>query len=111
MQEFTPPQMKTLERLFEAGFRPIAIPPYEKALCLRRGEYAALLAPAENAGLKLLANPTLLIDGNLSVKLRKKSGEVFVWKKSEVPASPERLTELEEFRRDLTSILEEGVPQ
>jgi hypothetical protein len=111
MQEFSPRQMKILERLFEAGFRPIAIPPYEKALCLRRGECAALLAPAENGGLSLLAAPTLLIDGNLSVKLRKKGGDAFVWKKSEVAASPERLRELEEFRRELASILEEGTPQ
>jgi hypothetical protein len=111
MQEFSPRQMKMLERLFEAGFRPIAIPPYEKALCLRRGECAALLAPAENGGLSLLAAPTLLINGNLSVKLRKKGGDAFVWKKSEVAASPERLRELEEFRRELASILEEGTPQ
>lgn len=107
MQEFGPQQMKILERLFAAGFRPIAIPPYEKALCIRKGEFAALLAPAENAGLTLLAPPTLLINGNLSVKVRKSGGDVFVWKKNEVAASPDRLRELEEFRRELTSILEE----
>jgi hypothetical protein len=36
---------------------------------------------------------------------------VFVWKKREIEATPERLEELEAFRRELTSILEEGTPQ
>ena len=104
MVELTPVQMQTLERLFEAGFRPIAIPPYESALCVRRGECAAVLSPIPNGGLKLLASPSYLIDGNLSVKLRRSSGDVFVWKKTELAATPERLQELESFRRELTEI-------
>ncbi|MGC2527714.1 MAG: hypothetical protein WA639_08190 [Candidatus Acidiferrum sp.] len=98
--------MQTLERLFEAGFRPIAIPPYESALCVRRGECAAVLSPIPNGGLKLLASPSYLIDGNLSVKLKRSSGDVFVWKKTELAATPERLQELESFRRELTESLE-----
>jgi len=111
MPELTPQQMKTLERLFAAGFRPIAIPPYESALCLRRGECAALLAPVANAGLRLLAAPTYIVDGNLSVKLKRAKGDVFVWKKKEIEATPERLRDLDAFRQELTSILEEAVPQ
>jgi len=111
MLELTPQQMKIFERLFEAGFRPIAIPPYESALCVRRGECAALLSPVPNAGLRLLAAPTYIVDGNLSVKLKRGKGEVFVWKKKEIEATPERLQELEAFRRDLTSILNDTVPQ
>jgi hypothetical protein len=111
MPELTPQQMKTLERLFAAGFRPIAIPPYESALCVRRGECAALLAPVANAGLRLLAAPTYIVDGNLSVKLKRGKGEVFVWKKREIEATPERLKELEAFCHELTSILEEAAPQ
>ena len=111
MPELTPQQMKIVERLFAAGFRPIAIPPYENALCMRRGECAALLAPVANAGLRLLAAPTYIVDGNLSVKLRRGNGEVFVWKKTEIEATPERLKQLEEFRHDLSAILEETAPQ
>ena len=111
MPELTPQQMKILERLFAAGFRPIAIPPYENALCVHRGECAAVLTPVPNGGLRLLAPPTYLIDGNLGVKLRKGNREVFVWKKKEMDATAERLQELEAFRRELTSILEEAVPQ
>jgi hypothetical protein len=111
MPELTPQQMRTMERLFAAGFRPIAIPPYESALGVRRGECAALLAPVANAGLRLLAAPTYIVDGNLSVKLRRGDGEVFVWKKKEIAATPERLQELAAFRQDLTAILDEATPQ
>jgi hypothetical protein len=106
MVEFTPQQMQVLERLFAAGFRPIAIPPYESALCVRRGECAAILSPVPSGGLKLLAPPSYLVDGNLSVRLKRGPAEVFVWKKTELPATPERLQELELFRRELTDLLE-----
>jgi hypothetical protein len=106
MVELSPQQMQTLERLFAGGFRPIAIPPYESALCLRRGECAAILSPVLNGGLKLLAPPTWLVDGNLSVRLKRGTAEVFVWKKAELPVTSERLSELESFRRELTEILE-----
>lgn len=106
MMELTQAQMRVLERLFEAGFRPIAIAPYESALCVHRGECAALLAPVENGGLRLLAPVTVMVDGNLSVRLKRVSGDVFVWKKTEVAATEERLKELEGFRGELVGILE-----
>lgn len=106
MLELTQLQVQTLERLFEAGFQPIAIPPYENALCVHRGEYAAVLAPVANGGLRLLAPATLMVDGNLSVKLKRQKGDVFVWKQKEVAATEERLRELEEFRKELVGILE-----
>jgi hypothetical protein len=106
MVELTRVQVEMLERLFAAGFRPIAIPPYENALSVHRGECAALLAPVVNGGLRLLAAPTFLVDGNLSVRLKKKTGDVFVWKKAEVAATAERLKELETFREELGEILE-----
>ena len=106
MVELTQLQMETLERLFEAGFRPIAIAPYESALCVHRGEYAAVLAPVENGGLRLLAPATLMLDGNLSVKLKRGEGEVFVWKQKRVVATQERLNELEKFRTELAAALE-----
>jgi hypothetical protein len=111
MLELSPLQMKTLEALFAAGFRPVAIPPYESALCVRRGECAAVLSPVLNAGLQLLAPPSYIIDGNFSVKLKRGNREVFVWKKSELDATQERLEELAAFRQELTEILERGFPQ
>src|SRR5215469_3189156 len=106
MVELSPQQLQVMERLFAAGFRPIAITPYERALCIRKGNCVAALAPAPNAGLKLLAPPSFLVDGNFSVKLKRGSGEVFVWKKKEVEATPERMRELESFRSELQEILE-----
>jgi hypothetical protein len=106
MVELSAQQMQVIERLFGAGFRPIAIPPYESALCVRKGNCAALLAPVPNGGIRLLAPPSFLVDGNLSVKLKRSSGEVFVWKKKEVEATAEKLEELELFRRKLTEILD-----
>jgi hypothetical protein len=106
MVEFSPQQMQILERLFGAGFRPIAIPRYESALCMRRGECAAILSPIPNGGLKMLAPPSYLVDGNLSVRLKRGSGEAFVWKKTELPATKERLAELVTFGKELNELLE-----
>jgi len=100
--------MRVVERLFGAGFRPMAIPPYESALIMRKGECVALVGPVEGGGLKLLAPVTFLVDGNLSVRLKKSSGDVFVWKKKEVAATEELLKKLEEFRVELVGILEMG---
>jgi hypothetical protein len=109
--ELTQVQADVLKRLFAAGFRPIAIPPYESALCVHRGECAALLAPVENGGLRLLAPVTVMVEGNLSVRLKKPTGDVFVWKKTEVAATDERLTELERFREELVGVLEMAAKQ
>ena len=106
MLELSPQQMQVMERLFAAGFRPIAIPPYENALCMRKGDCAAVLAPVPNGGLRLLAPPSYLVEGNLSVKLKRGPGEVFVWKKKQVEATPEKLKELDSFREEITEILD-----
>ncbi|HEY2458794.1 MAG TPA: hypothetical protein VGI13_15930, partial [Candidatus Acidoferrum sp.] len=76
------------------------------AFCVHRGECAALLAPVANGGLREVSPPTLLVDGNLSVRLKKKGGDVFVWKKTEVSATEEKLKKLAAFRQELAEILE-----
>jgi hypothetical protein len=106
MLELSPQQVQVMERLFAAGFRPIAIPPYESALCMRKGDCAAVLAPVPNAGIRLLAPPSYLVDGNLSVKLKRGSSEVFVWKNKELEVTGEKLKELESFRLEITEILD-----
>lgn len=108
MLELTPQQMQVLERLFAAGLRPIAIPPYESALCMHRRSCAVVLAPVENGSLKVIATPSVLIDGHFAVRLKRASGDVFVWKHSELPATPELLEELNSFRKELNEIL--GLP-
>lgn len=95
-----------VERLFEAGYRPIAIPHYESSICMRKGECAAMFAPVENDGLKLVAPVSCLVHGNFGVRLKRKGGDVFVWKKDELAATEERLAELERAREELAGILE-----
>jgi len=111
MVELTPQQMRIVERLFAAGFRPITIPPYENALCVRRGECAAVLALVENDGLRLQAPPSYLVEGKLSVRIQRGGQELFVWKNSELEATVERREELERFRTELNELLEQGLPQ
>ena len=109
--EPTERQMQVMKRLFEAGFRPIAIPPYESALCLRRGECAAVLAPVDGGGFKILAPASILVNGKFGVRLSRGGKEAFVFKQQELEATPERLDELAEFQKSLDGILAEGVPQ
>jgi hypothetical protein len=111
MLELSPHQMKILEELLAAGFRPVVIPPYENALCVRRNDCAAALSPIPNGGLRSVAPPSYIIDGNFSVKLRRGNRDVFVWKKSELEVTPERSTELSIFRQELTAILEKASTQ
>ena len=106
IMELTAGQMRVVEWLVEAGFRPMAIPPYERALIFRKGECAGVLGSVENGGLKLLVPVTFLVDGNLSVKLKRAGGDVFVWKGKELAATEELLGELERFRVELVGILE-----
>jgi hypothetical protein len=84
MLELTPRQMQVMERLFTAGFRSIAIPPYESALCMHREACVVVLAPVDNGGLRILAPPSYLIDGHFAVKLKRSGGDVFVWKQTEL---------------------------
>jgi hypothetical protein len=46
------------------------------------------------------------VAGNLSVRLKRGASELFVWKKNELAATPEKLRELESFRRELAAILD-----
>ena len=109
--ELTEKQMQVLQRLFEAGFRPIAIPPYESALCLRRGECAAVLAQIDGGGLKILAPASFLVDGKFGVRVKRGGREVFVFKNQEIEATSERLKELAEFQATLGEVLAETSPQ
>jgi hypothetical protein len=111
MLELSPKQLQMMERLFEAGFRSVAIPPYENALCVRKRECAAVLGPVKNGGLKILAPPSYVVDGKLSARVRRASRDVFVWKDREVEATPERLRELEIFRRELAALLDISLEQ
>lgn len=109
--ELTERQMQVMKRLFDAGFRPIAIPSYESALCLRRGECAAVLAPVDNGGFRILAPASFLVNGRFGVRLSRNGKDVFVFKQHELEATTERLGELKGFQQKLDEILAESAPQ
>ncbi|HLW99175.1 MAG TPA: hypothetical protein VKR82_11045 [Candidatus Acidoferrales bacterium] len=46
-----------------------------------------------------------MVGDNLSVRVRRDSRDLFVWKKQEVEATAERLAALADFRRDLEKLL------
>jgi len=109
--ELSERQMQVMKRLFEAGFRPIAIPPYESALCLRRGDCAAVLALVDGGGLRILAPASFLVDGKFGVRVKRGTKDVFVFKQKELEVTPERLKELAEFQEILDEIIAEATPQ
>jgi len=106
--ELSERQIQVLQRLFAEGFRPIAIPPYESALCMHRGECAVLLAPVDGGGLRILAPASFLVDGKFGVRVKRGQGEVVVSKQKELQVTPERLKELERFQTTLGELLAEG---
>jgi hypothetical protein len=108
--ELSERQVQVVKRLFGAGFRPIAIPPYESALCLHRGDCAVVLAPADGGTFRVLAPASFLVDGKFGVLVRRGDREVFVSKQKELAATPERLKELAEFQVALTEVLSEASP-
>ena len=68
------------------------------------GNCAALLAPVAG-GMKLVAEPSYLVDGNLSVRVTRGARNYFVWKKKQIEVTPERRAELERFEAELNELL------
>ena len=104
MPEFSPAHVAILERLVAKGFVGVAFPLYADAVGIRRGAFAALLVP-EGSGMKILGEPSYLIDGNLTVRVLRNGRSVFVWKKREVEATPELLADLARFISDLSAAI------
>jgi hypothetical protein len=105
MLELSPIQIAILERIACRGFTIVAFPLYGSAAGVRRGDCAALLVPVSGAGMKILGEPSWLVAGNMSVRVRRNGSDVFVWKKEQVQVTPERLVELATFRSDLEGML------
>lgn len=105
MLELSSEQIAVLERIAKNGFTIVAFPLYASAAGVRRGDCAALLAPVAQNGLRLLGEPCWMIDGNLTVRIRRNDRDLFVWKKQAVEVTPGRIAELAAFRRDLDQLL------
>jgi hypothetical protein len=105
MPELTPTHIAILERLIAHGFTPVAFPLYASAIGIRRGSFAALLAPAEDEALKIMGEPCYVIGSNLAVRTRRNGQPVFVWKDKSISVTPKLLEELARFRADLAKVL------
>ncbi len=105
MLELTPQQTAVLARLLARGFQPVAFPLYANAVGVRKGNCAALLGPVEGGRLRLLGQPAYLVDGSLSVGVRRGGRHWFVWKKKHIEATSERRAELEQFTAELAALL------
>jgi hypothetical protein len=106
MNEFSPQQLATLERLIAKEFTLVAFPLYANAVGVRKGTCAALLDPVPNGGFRVFGEPCVLLEGNLTVRITEKGKSWFVWKKQRVEATAERLAELESFVGELKLLLE-----
>jgi hypothetical protein len=106
MNELSSRQIAILERLISAGFSIVAFPLYANAVGIRKGSCAALLDPIPAGGFRLFGEPCVLLDGNLTVRVRDKGQSWFVWKKQRLEATPARLLELDGFVAELKLLLE-----
>jgi len=106
MMEFSSQQMVILQRLVTKEFALVAFPLYANAVGVRKGSCAALLDPIANGGFRVFGEPCVLLEGNLTVRITKKEGSWFVWKKQRLEATAERLLELEIFVAELKLLLE-----
>src|SRR5579864_7238608 len=75
MRELTSIQIAALERVLGQGFSPTMIPLYPNFICVRRNAYGVLLAPVEGGGFCFFGDACYLIDGNLSVLVRRAERE------------------------------------
>jgi len=103
--ELSPPQLLILQRLHIAGFEIVAFPMYANYIGARKGNCAALLAPAASGGFDIFGTPAYLIGGNFSVRVQRDGREFFVWKKESLEVTPERLAELEACVTELSHVL------
>jgi len=78
---------------------------YAQYVGVRKGNCAALLAPVLKDSFTVFGLPTYMVGENLSARVKHSDGEWFVWKKERLPATPERVSELEQFSSELTAAL------
>jgi hypothetical protein len=103
--DLTAQQVFVLDRLQSLGFQIVPFPMYANYVGVRKGRCAALLAPIPGGAFSIYANPTVLIAGNFTARLTREGRDVFVWKKEQLEATPERLAELESFAAALSETI------
>jgi len=103
--ELTPQQVAALEKLHSRGFQFVAFPLYASYVGVRKGNCATLLAPVEGGGMRVFGEPCFLVDGNLSVRVKRHGQALYVWKQESLAVTPEREDELRRFSAEVRELL------
>jgi hypothetical protein len=93
-----------LQQLYVAGFELQTFERYPKCIGIMRGDCVALLVPGVD-GLQVLGTPGWKMGEVLGVLTQIDGRQVFQVKSEILEATPERLEELDSFRKDLMEIL------
>jgi hypothetical protein len=99
-----PDPAKQLEAIYFAGFEIETFERFPNSLGLRKGSCIALVQASPD-GLKIIGQTGWRMGEVLGVLVERDGKQVFQAKSELVEATPERLRELEDFRRELEDLL------
>ncbi len=99
-----PDPAEQLRRIYQGGFAIERLERFPNALGVVRGSCVALLHTTPE-GVKLIGLPGWRMGDVIGVLVEKDGKKVFQNKANIVEATPERLDELERFRRELEDLL------
>ena len=99
-----PDPAQQLEVIYLAGFEIETFERFPNAVGVRKGNCIALVQTAAD-GLRIIGQPGWRMGEVLGVLVERAGQRVFQAKDKLVEATPERLTELESFRRELEDLL------
>jgi len=99
-----PDPAEQLARIYQAGFDITQLERYPGVAAVVRDDVIALLRPTP-AGLEMIGTPGWKIGESIGVLVDKGGSKVFQSKSTLFEATPERLSLLEAFRKDLTQLL------
>ena len=100
-----PDPAEQLQALYAAGFELKTFDRFPRAIGVLRGSCVVLLQPGAH-GLEMIGRPGWQLGESIAVLTEKDGRKVFQAKSETVEATESRRTELAQFEKDLTEILE-----
>lgn len=105
MNDLTESQIRTLESLARHGFQFVVFPLFANYIGVKKYNCAALLGRTPGGKLEIYGQPGYLVEGHISVLVRRGRARQFVWKQRKLEATAVRLEELERFVAELEALL------
>jgi hypothetical protein len=99
-----PDPAEQLARIYQAGFDITQLERYPGVAAVVRADVIVLLRPTP-AGLEMVGTPGWKIGESIGVLVERGGTKIFQSKSTLVEATPERLSMLEAFRKDLVELL------